>query len=53
MRVRCKVCGRQWELSKWQEAYERLREHPDDPFICEGCQERIRKDALSHQQFLK
>jgi uncharacterized protein YlaI len=48
MEVRCTVCGAVQHVEKWQEEYEKLRERQDqtEPYICEACQERIRRDAL-------
>jgi uncharacterized protein YlaI len=43
--VRCTVCGAVQDVEKWQEEYEKAREHPTEPFICETCRERIRREA--------
>ena len=45
MELRCTVCGAVKDVEKWQEEYEKAREHAKEPFICETCQERIRRDA--------
>ncbi len=47
MEVKCAVCGQAIELAKWQQDYERLKERPGEhePYVCEPCQDRVRRDA--------
>ncbi len=53
MEVKCGICGQAVELAKWQEDYERLREHPEtpEPYVCEACQDRVRRDAQQAVSF--
>ncbi|MCL8208682.1 MAG: DUF2197 domain-containing protein [Actinomycetia bacterium] len=45
MTIRCTVCGKAFAVAKWNEAYERLRQHQTEPYVCDTCQARIRREA--------
>lgn len=47
MEVKCAMCGQPVEVEKWQQDFERRREHPGEPeaYVCEACQDRVRRDA--------
>lgn len=47
MEVKCSMCGQVIEVAKWQQDFERLREHEQghEPHVCEACQDRVRRDA--------
>lgn len=47
MEVKCSICGKSFEVAKWQQDFERIREHGEEPFVCEPCQDRVRREAQS------
>jgi uncharacterized protein YlaI len=50
MQVKCTICGAVAPVEKWQEEYDKVREHQQEPYICDPCQERIRHDAQRDQR---
>jgi uncharacterized protein YlaI len=45
LNVRCQLCGAPAPIEKWQADYEKIREHGDEPYICEPCQAKIQREA--------
>jgi len=46
----CQICGQKVTIAEWTEEYERLKSHPDTPYICPSCQEKIRREANRETQ---
>lgn len=46
MHVQCQICGQAVEVSVWSEDYEKLKQSSEHPYICEGCADKIRADAM-------
>ncbi len=41
MKVKCSICGKEVEISRLDQDYQKLAKHPEAIYFCETCRRRV------------